>query len=286
MKKTVLFIALLTALTLATVAQAQVKAGSLSFTPFIGGYVFEGNEELKDSLTYGLRGGYNFTKNFGLEGVFSHLRTEYKDLSPEPDVDAYSLGVEALYHFLPDSRLVPFVAAGGGWQRTSADAPLSDRNKLFLDYGAGLKYFLTENVALRADVRHVLPFNDRYNNLLYTLGVNFAFGGEKKAPVVAQQAAPVAAAPVQVRRDSDGDGVFDDLDRCPGTRPGHRWTRTRCPLDTDRDGVYDYLDKCPGTPRWMTWTRTAARSQARTPGAAGGTQAATTMEKAIMEKGG
>lgn len=22
-----------------------------------------------------------------------------------------------------------------------------------------------------------------------------------------------------------------------------------CPLDTDKDGVYDYLDKCPGTPK-------------------------------------
>jgi OOP family OmpA-OmpF porin len=49
--------------------------------------------------------------------------------------------------------------------------------------------------------------------------------------------------------DSDGDGVPDNLDRCPGTPGGVKVDARGCPLDTDGDGVYDYLDKCPGTPR-------------------------------------
>ena len=49
--------------------------------------------------------------------------------------------------------------------------------------------------------------------------------------------------------DRDGDGVADDLDKCPGTPAGVRVDGAGCPLDTDGDGVYDYLDKCPGTPR-------------------------------------
>lgn len=48
--------------------------------------------------------------------------------------------------------------------------------------------------------------------------------------------------------DSDGDGVFDHLDKCPGTPAGVKVDSVGCPLDTDGDGVYDYLDKCPGTP--------------------------------------
>jgi len=47
--------------------------------------------------------------------------------------------------------------------------------------------------------------------------------------------------------DSDGDGVYDDLDRCPDT-PGVKVDVHGCPTDTDGDGIYDYLDKCPGTP--------------------------------------
>ncbi|MBN2373894.1 OmpA family protein [bacterium] len=48
--------------------------------------------------------------------------------------------------------------------------------------------------------------------------------------------------------DSDGDGVYDDSDRCPNTPAGVKVDANGCPLDTDGDGVYDYMDKCPGTP--------------------------------------
>lgn len=47
--------------------------------------------------------------------------------------------------------------------------------------------------------------------------------------------------------DSDGDGIGDATDRCPGTPPGVLVDRAGCPLDTDGDGVPDYLDRCPST---------------------------------------
>ena len=49
--------------------------------------------------------------------------------------------------------------------------------------------------------------------------------------------------------DSDGDGVADHLDKCPGTPKDVKVDAVGCPLDTDGDGVPDYLDKCPGTPK-------------------------------------
>jgi OOP family OmpA-OmpF porin len=48
--------------------------------------------------------------------------------------------------------------------------------------------------------------------------------------------------------DSDGDGVADAMDRCPGTPAGVKVDAAGCPPDGDKDGVPDYLDKCPGTP--------------------------------------
>lgn len=54
--------------------------------------------------------------------------------------------------------------------------------------------------------------------------------------------------PVKSPIDSDGDGVYDDKDKCPDTPRGVVVDSDGCPLDTDGDGVYDYLDKCPGTP--------------------------------------
>ena len=49
--------------------------------------------------------------------------------------------------------------------------------------------------------------------------------------------------------DSDGDGVIDQLDECPGTPMGVKVDSKGCPLDSDGDGVYDSLDKCPDTPK-------------------------------------
>lgn len=48
--------------------------------------------------------------------------------------------------------------------------------------------------------------------------------------------------------DTDGDGVIDTYDECPGTPQGVVINKdTGCPIDTDKDGVADYLDEEPDT---------------------------------------
>ena len=174
------------------------------------------------SAVYGLRAGYNFTKHLGVEGFFSYTQTEIQDESQwKPWQDIYNYGIEGLYHFIPEGRFVPFIAIGIGGVHYSegktytynpyyGPKPYGDRfasDNFAVDYGAGLKVFLTDNIALRADVRHILPLNSNYNNPDYvhndfmaTLGINFAFGGEKKTvaakaeepppPVVEQKVEP------------------------------------------------------------------------------------------------
>lgn len=273
MKRGVFCCTLVLILALAAPAMAQVKAGSFSVTPSIGGYLFEGNQDLKHSPVFGLRGGYNFTRNLGLEGYLHYVKSEFKDAAGSPDMKVFGYGIEGLYHFMPESRLVPFLAAGVGNTHYDPEGA-GNNNKLTLNYGAGLKYFVTENIALRADVRHVNPLNKHYNDLLYSLGVTFAFGGEKKqaAPMATRAAEPAAAAPVEVVRDADGDGVVDSLDKCPGTPAGVAVDKDGCPLDSDKDGVYDYLDKCPGTPAGVTVDKDGCPPMGAT-------------EKAIVEKG-
>ena len=49
--------------------------------------------------------------------------------------------------------------------------------------------------------------------------------------------------------DTDGDGVEDYIDMCPNTpEAAHGFIdQFGCPLDSDKDGIYDYLDQCPNT---------------------------------------
>ncbi|GAB6269484.1 MAG: hypothetical protein STSR0002_22260 [Smithella sp.] len=178
MKKIFMLTVVMALIAVVTTAQAEVKAGSFSVTPFIGGYVFEGNQNSKDAFAAGLRAGYNFTKNLGVEGFYTYVPSKYKDTDSTNNV--YIGGIEGLYHFFPEGSFVPFVAIGIGGYHYSDDASDYVPRQLAVDYGAGLKIFITDNIALRTDVRHVITFNERYNDLLVTFGICFSFGGERK----------------------------------------------------------------------------------------------------------
>jgi len=156
--------------------------------------MFEGNEDMDNSLSVGLRAGYNFTKYFGLEGYAHYVPTDIENSST--NVDYLGYGLEGLFHFMPDSKFVPFFAIGVGgvhYSKATEDTTDGKRDKITADYGVGVKYFVTENVALRADVRHVIPFDGVNNDLLYTVGLSFSFGGAKKVV----EAKPEPPAPVE-----------------------------------------------------------------------------------------
>jgi len=52
--------------------------------------------------------------------------------------------------------------------------------------------------------------------------------------------------------DSDGDGVKDSRDKCPGTPPGAPVDKDGCEFDDDNDGVVNSEDACPNTPPGVT----------------------------------
>lgn len=49
-------------------------------------------------------------------------------------------------------------------------------------------------------------------------------------------------------KDSDGDGVLDINDKCPGMGKRGEVTPFGCPIDSDFDGTYDAEDACPQQP--------------------------------------
>ncbi len=223
MKKIGIILVFIMLMAITVTAQAEVKAGSASVTPFFGFYNFESRElELDNSYTVGLRAGYNFTENVGVEGVFNYVKTDVNELIPitrDDDVYMYGLSLEGLYHFFPDGKIVPFLAAGLG--NLYYDSPNGHMDKLTLDYGAGLKLFLTDDVALRADIRHVIPMNETFNDLMGTIGISFAFGGKSKCT------------------DTDKDGVCDDIDKCLKTPAGCKVDKEGCSAECQENARGD-----------------------------------------------
>jgi len=225
---------------LPSMAQAEVKSGAITLSPMLGRIIMEGDQNVDNGTAYTIGLGYNFTQAFGLEAVFTGANLEDDLTSSSVDLKNYRL--DALYHFMPDRALVPYVAVGAGQYELESD------REFMANYGVGLLYFFEDKIALRADIRHLAVTNESNleNNLLYSAGLKFQFGEPSKpAPVVAAPAPVVAPAP----KDSDGDGVTDDLDQCPDTPKGVKVDAKGCPLDSDGDGVPDYLDQCPDTPK-------------------------------------
>jgi OOP family OmpA-OmpF porin len=149
---------------------AEAKPGAVTISPFYGGYFFDSDQHLLDSVTYGAAIGYDFNENFGIEGSFNYIDAQADIGGADVDTSLYRL--EGLYYFLPESRWTPFIAFGFG--SLDIDDPGAD-DGVSLDYGLGFKYYLTEKIAFRTDVRHVLGNG---NNFLYTAGLSFVFGGK------------------------------------------------------------------------------------------------------------
>ena len=210
-----LLFALLAALTTSPPLHAGERAGAFSVSPYIGGYTFDGAQHFDTSPVYGLRLGYDITDNFGVEGVFNYVAT--KSTKGYGHRNAISYRLDLLYNFAPqpgfkpEHQLVPYLAIGGGG--TNIDATTYTKHTFVgtANVGGGLKYFLTDSIALRADARQIFLFNgneslpayyydtnnrtwDGYNeknngglmfNWEYSVGVSFLFGPPKKpAPVV------------------------------------------------------------------------------------------------------
>lgn len=204
-----LFAALaMTLILLPATSQAELKSGAVTLSPLLGGIVTEGDQHLDEGIAFGLGLGYNITKAFGLEAVL--VGANLKEDGTENDADLKNYRLDALYHFMPDRALVPYAALGVGGYDIEKDS------EYMANYGLGLLYLVSENVALRADVRHLAVFNESRleHNLLYTAGLKFQFGG------------PAGPAPT----DSDGDGVFDNVDQCPATPKGIIVDAKGCPL--------------------------------------------------------
>jgi len=250
MKKAVFALVLLSMFIIPLTSQAAEEANRFYLSPFVGGMTFDGSKDLETSPLIGLRGGYNLTKNWAVEALFQYIAAETDDIDwnateccgsgskSSKDVDIYRYGVNLVYNFMPDSKLIPFLTVGvGGMTLDGPDAYDFNETDPTVDFGGGLKYYFNDNWAIRGDIRDVVRFDSSTSNLEYTLGISYLFGGEKeKAPAE------------EVVVNSDCDNVPDNLDKCPATPCGCNVDQAGCPIDTDKDGVCDGLDKCVGTP--------------------------------------
>lgn len=225
---------------------------------------FDLDDESDDTDTDPLLGArlqYNFANGFGIGANFDWVLV---DQVPNPagsadedmNVNLYLYDAELHYAFPATSRVKLFLGAGvGAATRAFTDTPTGGDEtftELLVPVFAGLKFVndgLDPRWGFTLEGRDNIIWIDEFdpveldedtkatNTWAVQAGLSFFFGGGPRyeEPEV---------------RDSDGDGVPDDLDRCPNTPFGTRVDADGCPVieDSDGDGVPDDRDRCPNTP--------------------------------------
>lgn len=147
-------------------AAAQLGARSIEVQPFVGSLSFDDDVALDNTLGFGGRLAYNFTDTWALEGTLNYTPNAESDRDRDLDrldLDRLSETSLLLAHgnlnyniLLNNSRLVPFLTAGGGLARFDVDdGPLGGSSTDGeVNAGGGFKLFLTETVAARGDIRN------------------------------------------------------------------------------------------------------------------------------------
>jgi outer membrane protein OmpA-like peptidoglycan-associated protein len=156
----------------------------------------------------------NNVKNFRASMLYGNLELQFKFVKNE----------EAFFK--------PYLFAGIG-ARNLTNYTVYEGADLIVPVGLGLDFKLTDIISIRYtgsfgytnhDTRDWETGNGDDLQLQHSLGLTFNFGAMK---------------------DTDGDGVSDKKDKCPGTPMGALVDETGCIIDKDKDGLADNQDECP-----------------------------------------
>lgn len=262
MNKKLLSVALLCGMGLAHSAVAQefddrwyVSAGT--------GVNFQDKDRATDDAVFGTLGfGKFFSPNWSVDLELNYQnpnRTDNQDLR----WSQYGASVDARYHFRnADRNWWPYVKLGVGAQRHEeefigtngapgihGDYPPKHRDtNAAANLGLGLqadfgRVDLRTEVGARVDFDKVQagPYTgsatpvayeqqDHFIDYLASVGLTVALGPEPAAPVVAPPPAPPQPQQTCADLDTDGDGVNDCNDRCPGTTAGTAVGPDGCPV--------------------------------------------------------
>jgi outer membrane protein OmpA-like peptidoglycan-associated protein len=210
---------------------------------------------------FGIRGDYEFAP---LWGWFTDASLTVFETTQAGDVTNYAIrtGFE-LFHRPHWTDYQTFFTLGGGWLAVDRDRA-SDFSRWFGSISTGQRFTAGANQLIRWELRvdHTLtdedlggePLTTPYLVVAYTWGMpSRARDSDGDGVIDRKDDCPGTPRGVLVDaygcpRDTDGDGVFDGIDQCPDTQQGWPVDSVGCPLDTDEDGVADGIDACPGTP--------------------------------------
>lgn len=185
---------LLLCLGLASVLLGADNNVKFEITPTLNYNYFEGNLDMDNRYAPGIRLGYHFD-DFWLDqlelGLEHYSDVKYTNSTLTTDITRTYLS--AIKGIDLGEKFYFYGLAGGGYEDFSKGA-FDNKSGGFGHYGVGLKFRLSDSLALRLETRDQISFHNANHSWVSTLGISFGFGA-KREKVVAEQVKEVAIEP-------------------------------------------------------------------------------------------
>lgn len=190
---------------------------------------------------YELAGKYRFDNNltavvplrFGVASFAENLET----LEPGRTLRTISIDGQIHYSLVPENKLwQPSIYAGLSvlhMEQEGADFQIP--------VGLSISFPFTQRASIDWHSEFRKSFSENGDNFQHGVGFTYWFGGKSSRDEIE----PDVPDESKALKDSDGDGVPDDLDLCPHVAGPPEYFG--CP-DSDGDGIHDLKDKCPAIP--------------------------------------
>lgn len=105
------------------------------------------------------------------------------------------------------ARIAPYLIGGIGGSYTE------NNPDVYAPLGGGLQVRMTNRIALRLQSVRKISLNKDYQHTAHAMGLVYEIGGKKRTP----EPTPVDSMQILAGlMDTDGDGIRDDVDQCPG----------------------------------------------------------------------
>ncbi|MBJ7576255.1 OmpA family protein [Luteimonas sp. MC1828] len=257
MKIRLLSTALLAGLAVSQAAVAQDFDDRWYITGSAGFNLQDNDRETRNAPFLALGVGKFISPEWSLDAELNY-QNPHNDANQDLNWSQYGVSLDARRHFITEGRnWNPYALFGVGYQRSeeeydnfpSPNSPGQREDGNFAaKVGVGLqgdlgRVGIRTELAYRAsfdDTSVAAPQEDWFGDVLASVGVVIPLGPEPTAPV-----APAPVAPSCADMDSDGDGVNDCDDKCPGSQAGQTIGPDGCPVPVSIDlkGVNFDFDK-------------------------------------------
>jgi OOP family OmpA-OmpF porin len=220
----------------------------------VGGMKLDSDRDTRDDDVWWSVGFGRFFGNWSIDleyDEFSGTFRQYDQIAPGATYDQWKLsnwGLMGRYH-LGSGNLRPFLGAGLGYQ--SHRNVSSEDDNMSLSLGGGIRGKIAKHWSATAQLLYridsddtSLPQESSFGDWIFSVGLSFDFGG-KEPPPPAPKEAPPPPPPPPPNPDLDGDGVPNERDKCPNTRPGAVVDLDGCEVEAviELEGVNFDFDK-------------------------------------------